>query len=394
MDELLKIRGLTVRFYTYDGVVQALENVDLDINQKETFGLVGETGCGKTLTALSILRLIPPPGRVECGSICFNIDDGNEPVDLLTISEDEIRAIRGSKISMVFQEPSAALNPVYTIGDQISEVILLHRGQELGQRALEAVNTLLAETPGFISLLARPIWSMERRLYQKVAQDPSSLWIRIVSRIPLVGRLLWRLKDEAKKMTISVLGEVEIPDPQRVTRQYPHQLSGGMEQRAVIAMALACSPKFLIADEPTTALDVTIQAQILELLHRLKVERESSILYITHDLGVAAEICDRVGVMYAGNLCEIAKVDDLFANPLHPYTKALMAAVPKPGEEPHSIGGIVPDPINPPPGCRFHPRCSSAMEICQEQVPLMHELAPGHFVACHLCQGETSGSSC
>jgi len=384
MDELLKIRGLTVRFYTYDGVVQALQNVDLDIKQKETFGLAGETGCGKTLTALSILRLIPPPGRVEGGSIYFNIDGRNEPVDLLTISEDEIRAIRGSKISMVFQEPSAALNPVYTIGDQISEVILLHRGQELGQSALEAVNTLLAETPGFISSLARPIWSVERRLYQKVVQDPSSLWIRIVSRIPLVRRLLWRIKDEAKKMTISVLGEVEIPDPQRVTRQYPHQLSGGMEQRAVIAMALACSPRFLIADEPTTSLDVTIQAQILELLNRLKVERESSVLYITHDLGVAAEICDRVGVMYAGSLCEIAKVDDLYANPLHPYTKALMAAVPKPGEEPHSIGGIVPDPINPPPGCRFHPRCSSAMEICREQVPLMRELAPGHFVACHI----------
>jgi peptide/nickel transport system ATP-binding protein len=384
MDELLRIRGLTVRFYTYDGVVQALENVDLDINQKETFGLVGETGCGKTLTALSILRLIPPPGRIECGSICFNIDDRNEPVDLLTISEDEIRAIRGSKISMVFQEPSAALNPVYTIGDQISEVILLHRRQELGQRALEAVNILLAETPGFISSLARPIWLMERRLYQKVAQAPSSLWIKIVSHIFLVKRLLWRLKDEAEKITVSVLGEVEIPDPQRVTRQYPHQLSGGMEQRAVIAMALACSPKFLIADEPTTSLDVTIQAQILELLNRLKVEGESSILYITHDLGVAAEICDRVGVMYAGSLCEIAKVNDLYANPLHPYTKALMAAVPKLGEEPHSIGGSVPDPIEPPPGCRFHPRCSSAMEICREQVPLMRELAPGHFVACHI----------
>jgi peptide/nickel transport system ATP-binding protein len=384
MDELLRIRGLTVRFYTYDGVVQALENVDLDINQKETFGLVGETGCGKTLTALSILRLIPPPGRIECGSICFNIDDRNEPVDLLTISEDEIRAIRGSKISMVFQEPSAALNPVYTIGDQISEVILLHRRQELGQRALEAVNVLLAETPGFIGSLARPIWSMERKLYQKVAQAPSSLWIRIVSHIFLVKRLLWRLKDEAEKMTVSVLGEVEIPDPQRVTRQYPHQLSGGMEQRAVIAMALACSPKFLIADEPTTSLDVTIQAQILELLNRLKVEWESSILYITHDLGVAAEICDRVGVMYAGSLCEIAMVDDLYANPLHPYTKALMAAVPKPGEEPHSIGGSVPDPIEPPPGCRFHPRCSSAMQICREQVPLMRKLAPGHFVACHI----------
>ncbi len=384
MDKLLEIKGLTVRFYTYDGVVRALENVNLDINQKETFGLVGETGCGKTLTALSILRLIPPPGRIECGSICFNVDDRKEPVDLLTISEDEIRAIRGSQISMVFQEPSAALNPVYTIGDQISEVILLHRRQELGQRALEAVDASLAKTPGFICSLARPIWSIEKTLYQKMAHAPGSLWLKIINRVPLVRRLLWRLKNEADKMTISVLGEVEIPDPERVTRQFPHQLSGGMEQRAVIAMALACSPRFLIADEPTTSLDVTIQAQILELLHRLKDEREASILYITHDLGVAAEICDRVGVMYAGSLCEVAKVDDIYATPLHPYTKALLAAVPKLGEEPHSIGGVVPDPIELPPGCRFHPRCSSVMEICQEQIPLMHELAPGHFVACHL----------
>jgi len=393
MNELLKIRGLTVRFYTYDGVVRALEDVNLDINQQETFGLVGETGCGKTMTALSILRLVPPPGRIECGSIYFNTDSRNKPIDLLTISEDEIREIRGSQISMVFQEPSAALNPVYTIGDQISEAILLHRRQELVNKALESADMSLAKTTGLFSLLARPIRLVERNLYQRLAHNERSLWPRIVGRIPVLRRLLWRLKDEARKMTIRILKEVEIPDPERVVRQYPHQLSGGMKQRSVIAMALACSPRFLIADEPTTALDVTIQAQILELLRRSKVERETSVLYITHDLGVAAEICDRVGVMYAGSLCEVAKVNDLYANPLHPYTKALMAAVPKPGEEPHSIGGIVPDPINLPPGCRFHPRCDSSTEICQRQVPPMRKVGPGHFVACHICQGGTGGSS-
>jgi len=384
MDELLKIRGLTVKFYTYDGIVQALDNVDLDIKPKETFGLVGETGCGKTLTALSILRLVPPPGRIEGGSIYFDANSRDGPVDLLTISEDEIREIRGSKISMVFQEPGAALDPVYTIGDQISEVILLHRRQELCNQAVEVVKTLLVNRFSLVGTLAAPIWLVEKGLYQKIARNPRFFWARIISRVPLLRRLLWRLKDEAKKIAVGILREVEIPDPDRVAGQYPHQLSGGMKQRSVIAMALACSPRFLIADEPTTSLDVTIQAQILELIRRLKVERESSVLYITHDLGVAAEICDRVGVMYAGSLCEVAKTDDLYANPLHPYTKALLAAVPKPGEEPHSIGGVVPDAINPPPGCRFHPRCDSAMEICQEQIPPVREMAPGHLVACHL----------
>lgn len=384
MDKLLKIRGLTVRFYTYDGIVQALDNVDLDINPKETFGLVGETGCGKTLTALSILRLVPPPGRIESGSIYFEANSGDGPVDLLAISEDEIRKIRGSKISMVFQEPGAALDPVYTIGDQISEVILLHRQQELCNQAVKVVKTLLVNRSSVVGTLATPIWLVEKGLYQKIAQNPRFFWARIISRVPLLRRLLWRLKDEARKIAVEILREVEIPDPDRVAGQYPHQLSGGMKQRSVIAMALACSPRFLIADEPTTSLDVTIQAQILELIRRLKVERESSILYITHDLGVAAEICDRVGVMYAGSLCEVAKTDDLYANPLHPYTKALLAAVPKPGEEPHAIGGVVPDAINPPPGCRFHPRCDSAMEICREQMPPMREMAPGHLVACHI----------
>ena len=393
MNELLKIKDLTVMFYTYDGIVKALDDVNLDINQKETFGLVGETGCGKTLTALSILRLVPPPGQIERGNIYFSANDTGEPIDLLAISESEIRKIRGSKISMVFQEPSAALNPVYTIGNQISEVLLLHRRQELSKKALQAVNISLDKKEGFISTLFRPLWLAEKILYQNIVQNSRSLLPRVVSRIPVLRRLLWRLNSEANKMVIGLLKEVEIPDPERVTRQYPHQLSGGMKQRSVIAMALACSPKFLIADEPTTALDVTIQAQILELLRRLKVELESSVLYITHDLAVAAEICDRVGVMYAGSLCEVANVDDLYANPLHPYTRALMAAVPKPDEEPHAIGGTVPDPINLPSGCRFHPRCSSATKICREQTPRMREVATGHFVACHVLSERDDGSS-
>ncbi len=384
MNELVKIEGLNVRFYTYNGVVQAVDNLDLDIRQKETFGLVGETGCGKTITALSILRLIPSPGRIESGSVYFNADSGNEPIDLLAISEGEIRAIRGSKISMIFQEPSSALNPVFTIGDQISEVILLHRQQELAGKALEAVNKLQAEGRRFIRIVARPIWSMEKDLYQTVSQNPRSLRLRIIRRVPVLRRLLWRLKDEAGKMATSVLKDVEIPDAERIFGQYPHQLSGGMKQRAVIAMALACSPKLLIADEPTTSLDVTIQAQILGLLHRLKIVREASIFYITHDLAVAAELCDRIGVMYAGSLCEVAGVNDIYANPLHPYTHALLAAVPKPGVEPSAIGGFLPDPTNLPCGCKFHPRCPRVMEICKEQVPVMHEVTTGHFVACHL----------
>ncbi len=384
MKELLKIRDLTVRFYTYDGVVQALDHINLDINREETFGLVGETGCGKTMTALCILRLVPPPGKIESGSIYFSADGDSEPADLLALSESEMREIRGGKISMVFQEPSAALNPVYTIGDQISEAILMHQRQELGYKAMETVNELLVKEKGLIRALTKPIYLLQSSLYYKIALDSDSVWPRVIARIPLIRRLLWRLRDEADKIVVSMLREVEIPDPRRVVWQYPHELSGGMKQRAVIALALACSPNFLIADEPTTSLDVTIQAQILELLRRLKMERKSSILYITHDLAVAAEICDRIGVMYAGSLCEVARVDDLYANPLHPYTRALLAAVPKPGEEPHTIGGNVPDPIELPLGCRFHPRCPNATTECQQRPPEMHEMAPGHFVACHL----------
>lgn len=392
MDELLSIKDLTVKFYTYEGVVQALNNVNLDINREETFGLVGETGSGKTLTALSILRLIPPPGRIESGSIHIHIDGDSEPINLLEMAEEEMRELRGGRISMVFQEPSSALNPVYTIGDQISEVILLHRQRELAQKALSSVTGQIEAGQGLFNLVAKPVRLLESSIFRRAVQDPNSFWLKVIRRIPLVRRLLIRLSHEANQMAIDALKEVEIPDPGRITQRYPHELSGGMKQRAVIAMALACSPRFLIADEPTTSLDVTIQAQILELLRRLKEEGKSSVLYITHDLAVAAELCDRVGVMYAGSMCEIAPVDDLFANPLHPYTEALLTAVPKPGHEPQAIGGTIPDPMNMPPGCRFHPRCPHAMPVCQEQIPIMRQQMPGHFVACHLYQGENGGN--
>lgn len=387
MEELLRIRGLTVKFYTYEGVVHGLDKLDLDINPKETFGLVGESGSGKTLTALSILRLIPPPGRIEGGSIHFNVTGSSEPVDLLRVNEKCIRAIRGKRVSMIFQEPGAALNPVYTVGDQVSEVILLHRPQEVAREASCKVDRLLAETTGAVGALAKPARLAQRRLYRQIARSPGSPWTRIMGRIPLARRLLWRLDDEARKMTVSILKEVEMPCAEEVFRQYPHQLSGGMKQRCIIAMALACYPRLLIADEPTTALDVTIQAQILELLRRLKVERETSILYITHDLAIAAGICDRIGVMYSGSLCEIAAAEDLYARPYHPYTRALIAAVPKPGGGLNPIAGVVPDPLNLPSGCRFHPRCESAVEVCQGQAPQMQEISPGHSVACHIYGG-------
>jgi peptide/nickel transport system ATP-binding protein len=372
--------------------VRAISDLYLDIYQGETLGLVGETGCGKTMAALSILRLIMPPGKIESGQINF-YDNGGGSVDLLAITEGEIRAIRGSQISMVFQEPGDALNPVYTIGDQITEVILLHRKQELASKALITLDKLLTEDDSALSRFVKPLRKVQRQLYERMDNNPHALLPRFVERIPIIRRLLWRLDNEAIKITISLLKEVEIADPYRVIKQHPHQLSGGMKQRAVIAMALACCTRLLIADEPTTALDVTIQAQILELLKKLKNEIQTSILYITHDLAVAAEICDRVGVMYSGSICEIADVEEIYKNPLHPYTKALMAAVPKPGEKLFAITGFVPDPLSLPRGCRFHPRCKDAKDICKEKEPTLVEITSGHFVTCHLYDGETLGNS-
>jgi len=416
MRNLISIRDLTVRFHTYEGVVHALDGLDLDIRQGETLGIVGETGSGKTMTALAILRLIPYPGRIESGSIVFFDKDLRQKIELLKLREDRMRTIRGNKISMVFQEPGAALNPVYTIGDQISEVFLLHRRQELAQRARQYIDGLLSNGRGPAASIKRPFWRWQRRLYDKIAQghgpleprplgdlslpkrllrhliDKARLFVekrrpiepRLVGHLPLFRRLLRRLRDEAGLLTVHMLKDVEIPDPGRVATQYPHQMSGGMKQRAVIAMALACSPELLIADEPTTSLDVTIQAQILELFRRIKVDRGASVLFITHNLGVAAEVCDRVAVMYAGNLCEVAGVEELFRNPLHPYTKALLDAVPMPGKELQTIPGILADALNPPPGCRFHPRCPSAMSICQQERAKPKEVSKDHMVACYL----------
>jgi peptide/nickel transport system ATP-binding protein len=384
MKELVKIRDLAVRFYTYEGVVHAIDDLDLDIRQGETLGIVGETGSGKSMTALAILRLIPYPGRIESGSITFfDRDDGVE-LELLSLSEGRMRAIRGNKISMVFQEPGAALNPVYTIGDQISEVFLLHQRQELARGARERLDSVLSDGNGPTASLKRPFWRWQSRLYNKVAREPHALEPRFVNRLPLFRRLLGRLRDEASLLTVDMLKDVEIPDPARVAVHYPHELSGGMKQRAVIAMALACSPELLIADEPTTSLDVTIQAQMLELFRRIKAEKGASVLFITHNLGVASEVCDRVAVMYAGRLCEVASVEEIFLHPSHPYTKALLDAVPMPGKELQTIPGALADALNPPPGCRFHPRCPSATPLCQQDKPKLKEIAKDHMVACYL----------
>ena len=317
-DKLLVVEDLRTYFYTYGGVVKAVDGVTFDVERGETVGLVGETGCGKSTVALSILRLVPPPGRIVSGRIVF----GGE--NLLEKSEEEMRKIRGSKISIVFQDPSSSLNPVLKIGDQVSE--------------------------------------------------------------PLVIHLAMKLK-EAWRKALEILKGVGIPDAEKRMVGYPHELSGGMKQRVMIAMALACRPALLIADEPTTNLDVTIQAQILELMKDLQRKYGLSILLITHNLGVVAQMCNRVAVMYAGQLAEFAPVRNIFHEPLHPYTKALLEAIPrvdKRGKKLASIPGSVPNLVDPPPGCRFHPRCPYAREECRREEPPLAEVGSKHVVACHL----------
>jgi peptide/nickel transport system ATP-binding protein len=383
--EILKICDLDVRFHTYEGVVFALNGVNLTIFEGETLGLVGETGSGKTVTGLAILRLIVPPGKVEGGKIFFTSDAGT--VDLLRINEQEMRMIRGSQIAMVFQEPAAALNPVFTIGDQLTEGILLHRRQEVARLAMESIDLMNDASNSLRKKVLRPVRLLKKIMCRDISENHHSLLQSLFERLPIVRGLLGGLREEAEKIAISTLREVEIPDAERIMKQHPQELSGGMKQRVVIAMALTCCSRFIIADEPTTSLDVTIQVQITELLKKLKRELNTSLLYITHNLGVAAEICDRVAVMYAGNICEVASVSDIFKNSLHPYTKALIAAVPKPGNEPQAIGGFVPDSLSLTDGCRFHPRCSQAIDICRHIYPSLQEIVPGHLVACHLFRG-------
>jgi len=492
---LLSIRGLVTRFYTYEGTVQALDGIDFYVRPGETFGLVGETGCGKSVTALSILRLVPvPPGKIEEGEVLFLVPQGtwakildaesaaipalsslrsalrgsssaaepdtkllkaldkvfrttpprldlkilNEvngalkstgreeaakaqasrivrgliqlktPYDLLGRSTEYLRKIRGNLIAMIFQEPMSALNPVIVAGDQIAENILLHQKEILAR-------DVLADLDRRIPLLGRPRASADvdpatglyrctacgkevpalvdscpscharyfgpvigggasslvlrayRGLYRRMAKDPNDALLKIASRVPVLRRyerVMYRL---ALDRAVDMLRAVRIPDPEKVAASYPFELSGGMAQRVMIAIALSCSPKLLIADEPTTAVDVTIQAQVLKLMQDLRQRVGASVLLITHNLGVVAETCERVGVMYAGVMAEVGPTRSLFKEPLHPYTKGLMESIPRVTAEKDRlqiIRGNVPNLTKPPPGCRFHPRCPVALAHC------------------------------
>jgi oligopeptide/dipeptide ABC transporter ATP-binding protein len=319
---LLEVRELRTQFPTRSGLVRAVDGVSFNLDRGELLGLVGESGCGKSMTALSIMRLVAPPGKIVSGEVIF---DGK---DLLKLSDAEMRQMRGDDIAMIFQDPMTSLNPVFTVGEQIAEALRLHR---------------------------------------KLSRS------------------------DARAATIDAMREVAIPDPARRVNDYPHQLSGGMRQRVMIAMALACNPKLLIADEPTTALDVTIQAQILELLDELRQQRELAVLLITHDLGVVAEVADRVAVMYTGRIVEESDVDELFERPKHPYTEGLLRSVPKLTTAEvakkvrlETIEGTVPSPTDLPPGCHFAPRCSHRMPRCtQEEIPL-YELERDVKVRCVL----------
>lgn len=378
MDEVLKVRNLVVRFYTYAGVVKALEGIDFEVREKETFGLVGETGCGKSVTALSMLGLTPSPGEIESGEVLFKRNDGFENVTKL--SESELRKIRGNEISMVFQEPNDALNPVYTIGDQIAEAFMAHQLEYLIDEVKRGIEKDMRNS----NFLKRKILETELKLYNKMVDDPDSSLISGLSKIPLLSRYRKRLDEAARRSVVQMLESVGIPDPEDVVNKYPFEMSGGMNQRAVISLALACRPRLLIADEPTSNLDVSIQARILDILNDMKDEYGLSILYITHDLGVVAQTCERAGVMYAGRLVEVAEIEELFENPTHPYTKMLLRAVPSRDKDNlETIGGAVPDLISPPPGCRFHPRCPWATDICSEKVPDLEKVGENHSVACH-----------
>ena len=320
---LLDVQKLETHFFTFDGVARAVDDVSFHLDRGEVLGIVGESGCGKSVTAQTIMRLIPePPGRIVGGRILF---DG---VDITSLSMEAMRGIRGKRISMIFQEPMTSLNPVFTVGNQISEMFLQHEG-----------------------------------LSRKTAWEKA----------------------------VAMLKRVQIPAPERRVQAYPHQLSGGMRQRVMIAMALACNPEILIADEPTTALDVTVQAQILDLMLTLRKDYDTAIMMITHDLGVIAEIASRVVVMYAGKAVESARTEVLFKDPKHPYTRGLLKSIPKLGNRAaqgrrrlSEIQGMVPGLLNMPGGCAFHPRCRHALDVCRSMVPELKETDDGHTVRCWL----------
>ncbi len=381
MTKILETQDLVTNFYTYEGVVKALNKISLEVDHGSTFGLVGESGCGKSVAVRSVMRILQEPGKIESGKILFCSDAEKDQVfDILKQSNQAMEDLRGNQISMIFQEPNAALNPVISIGEQVSESFLFHQKKEICQAILV---DLTSKTAGFPFLHA-----FQKMTYGRASKNPDDILLKILDRIPLLNLWQRRLKKEALQRSIKILDQLSIPQPEDVVKQFPHNLSGGMKQRIVIAIALACQPALLIADEATSNLDVTIQAQILDLLQELKKNRISSILLITHDLGVIAETCDRAGVMYAGNLCEVADVEDLFSNPCHPYTRALLDSVPKVDQDTElkSIDGAVPNLVFPPTGCRFHPRCPHVMDICKDQVPPPVKIGDKHWVACYLKQ--------
>ena len=316
-DPLLRVQGLRTYFYTYAGIVKAVDNVSLEVNKGETLGVVGESGSGKTVTAQSVLRVVPPPGKIVDGKIEF------QGKNLLALRETEMQQIRGKEIAYIFQDPTTTLDPVYTVGDQLAEVIMRH---------------------------------------QKLS------------------------KKDAWAKAADLLKMVDIPDADIRIHQYPHELSGGTKQRIAIARALSCEPILIIADEPTTALDVTIQAQILDLLREIKNRMNLAMVLITHDMGIVAEICDRVTVLYAGQVCESGTVEQVFEKPKHPYTQALLTSVPNLAlrkEKLSVIPGNVPNLIEPPSGCRFNPRCPYAQQICIDKVPELEPIGEGRLVHCH-----------
>jgi peptide/nickel transport system ATP-binding protein len=383
--EQLKIKDLIVRFYTYEGIVKAVEKANLQLRKGEALGIVGETGSGKSVTALTVMALTPSPGKVEGGDIYFKRGNGHI-VNILKLNENELIGVRGKEISMIFQEPNAALDPLYKVGDQIAETIYAHRFKEVLGKAIQLLQKDLESANNSIRI------RFELWVYNKMRKNPASRGVSILRKLPIVKNIITRrLGQVIREEIIELLRLMEIPDPERVINAYPHELSGGMQQRVIIAIALACSPTLLLADEPTTNLDVTVQAQIIDLIMRLKEKIGTSIIYITHDMGVIAEISDRVAVMYAGNIVEVAPVKELFRNPLHPYTKALLESIPRPGSPFKSIPGNVPNLVNPPNGCRFHPRCQYIMNVCRYRVPELVKISEDHYVACFLYGGGVNG---